>query len=101
MYSDINLGQVRVVYAGTAWGNMDTRFEAKDKVMLRRDHLQRMFFGRPIVNIHASGGDKLVDLMKVKLTGDWTSVECDGLISDNPELCLTLFPADCIPLIIY
>lgn len=101
MHSDINLGPIQVVYGGVDFGNMATKYGDYDQVWQTRQKLIDMFPGKRIVKILAKGRDGLVDTNDLKNQRQWTEVACDILISEDPKLCLAIFPSDCVPLIIY
>jgi copper oxidase (laccase) domain-containing protein len=101
MYDTINLGPVKVIYGGKKFGNMDFRFDSNARVSTRRKQLEQDFPGLLFVEIKASGGDTFVDLSKVEDLENWQTIPGDGIICDDQKTCITLFPADCIPLVIY
>jgi copper oxidase (laccase) domain-containing protein len=101
MHSDINLGPVRVVFGGVDFGNMVLKFGKHDEVLSRHQRLMDMFPDKLIADMRTKGTDGLVDTKDIHLEEKWNGINCDCLITEDPKVCLALFPSDCIPLIIY
>lgn len=100
MYTELDLYFLRIIYGGKDFGNMDFRFEDKQLVIDRRNRLETFFPGSSFVMMNAEGKDSIIDLGNQR-PENWSMVRGDGLLTDRTDIVLALFPADCIPLVIY
>jgi len=101
MHEVINLNNIKITYAGKAFGNMDYNYGAKEDVEKNHKKLIKIINSEFIADIRSMGGNTFIDLDQKNLKKHINFFQCDGLITSNKNVSLTLFPADCIPLVVY
>jgi len=102
MEQQFNDTNIKIVYSGIQSGNMDLRFGNRTEVLTRRTRLQKQYRETPYMAlVAAEGRDKIIDLDKSNLEKGWNILKCDGLMTTKNAVALVLFPADCIPLVVY
>lgn len=94
---------LRIAYVGIKAGNMDERFGSNASCQLNRQRFYKKIASNKCraATIKALGGSKFIDLDTVSSDLQIENFSCDGLITTQPGQILALFPADCIPLVIY
>lgn len=92
---------VLIGYSGKALGNFDSRYGSKLGATRNQKTLFKWTGAKSMVIIDAQGGASFIDLKDATVRHGITSHKCDGLITDNTDIALALFPADCTPLVIY
>ena len=101
MHNIIKLDSIQITYAGKVFGNMDFNHGSKKEVNSNHQKLLQILKSNCVVDIRSKGGNTFVDVDTKSLKQHFNFIACDGLITSNKEVALTLFPADCIPLVIY
>ncbi len=101
MYDKIILGSVKIIYAGKQFGNIDTRFSPEQAIAKQNQQIEDIVGKKYFAVMKAAGSDGMVDLSETRLNSGWNVIPADAVISEDDNVCLTLFPADCIPLVIY
>lgn len=101
MHNIIKLDFISITYAGKAFGNMDYNYGSKKDVENNHKKLIEIIKSKYVADIRSEGGNTFVDLDKEKPKKHINFFSCDGLITSDKSIALTLFPADCIPLVVY
>ena len=101
MHKVIKLDNIRITYAGKAFGNMDYNYGSKKEVEKNHKKLIEIIESKYVADIRSKSGNTFVDLDTEKLEKHINFFACDGLITCNADIAFTLFPADCIPLVVY
>jgi len=96
-----NKDSYKIMFSGKEFGNMDSRFSNKNIVEYNRIKLEKFFNESAFLGMSTSGEDSLIDIDYTFPISSWNFIKCDGYFTNNKQNCLTLFPADCIPLVIY
>lgn len=97
--------RIEVAFSGTATGNMDTRFGEESEVYANREGLYRQLglTALEVTWMRANGGrvvHHILDATEVD-ESHGRGILCDGLITDEFDHGVALFPADCIPMVVY
>lgn len=83
-------------FSTKAAGNMSLKWGVRDEVERRR----AAFFGllginpKSVVHMSAEHGDSIV---RVDRRDCGKEIHCDALVTDDPTVCLAMYPADCLP----
>ena len=101
MKQEINISSYKIMFSGKEFGNMDSRFNDKSIVEANRKKLEDYFNKSAFLGMSTSAENTLIDVDDSFLINSWNFLKCDGYFTSNKQNCLTLFPADCIPLVIY
>lgn len=100
MYQINQFYKLKILYGGKAFGNLDFNYGSKKVVAKNHEKLLKELNSTFLADIRSKGGNSFIDIDNTVLTKNFNFFECDGLITSRKDVALSLFPADCIPLVI-